>query len=39
MITMSNINIKSRDEGEIRLNCHVTNSQAAAAAAASGTGQ
>jgi peroxidase len=37
MVTMSNINIKSSTEGEIRLNCHVTNSQAAAAAA--GTGQ
>jgi peroxidase len=38
MITMSNINIKSSNEGEIRLNCHVTNSQAAAAAAAAAAG-
>jgi peroxidase len=34
MVTMSSINVKSSSEGEIRRNCRVVNSAAAAAAAA-----
>ncbi len=34
MVTMSSINVKSSSEGEIRRNCRVVNSAAAAAAPA-----